>query len=125
MTAPYRTIDTFSAILDAEAPSRIENVTEIQDDNGKLICYAEPSLAPLLVETLNELSALRASHAELVALVQEAAENDIVRPPDSQNFPPLLLERWTVYGVFAKKALPILSRAQSLTNPDKTPTTAS
>lgn len=43
-----RTLDTYNASLHNESPPRVEEVTEIQNEDGELICYASPERALLL-----------------------------------------------------------------------------
>lgn len=67
----YIALDTFSAILDAETPSRIEDVTEIQDSEGGLLAYAAPGKEQLIIASLN-------SYARHCANPLKAAEEDLL-----------------------------------------------
>lgn len=55
---PAITLDTFEADLLNESPSRRETVTEIQTEDGALLCYAEPTQAARLAHCWNNHDSL-------------------------------------------------------------------
>lgn len=69
---PAMTLDTFEADLLNESPSRRETVTEIQTEDGALLCYAEPIQATRLAHCWNNhdslLEALQACEIILSAI---------------------------------------------------------